>query len=223
MQEGVSFGDAGGDAYAGVLGNCHNLQTAGEENGLADSHHADGNSRTLAGGRIAQVDACIDGGGGEPEVALFEVRDADDAGFTEQRLDRAGEIRGDEFAGDEERGARQLAVEFREGFENADETLGLAQVSEDAEQEDADLIGVSVHSWEWTAYADELLARCRQLGIGLVLGGSVLTERDQAGLLARGADAVFGPYAPEAGMLEQIAAIVRRARAGEVGACAARS
>jgi methylmalonyl-CoA mutase cobalamin-binding domain/chain len=92
-----------------------------------------------------------------------------------------------------------------------------------AEQEDADLIGVSVHSWEWTAYADELLARCRQLGIGLVLGGSVLTERDQAGLLARGADAVFGPYAPEAGMLEQIAAIVREVRAGEVDARAASS
>jgi len=88
-----------------------------------------------------------------------------------------------------------------------------------AEQEDADLIGVSVHSWEWTAYADELLARCRELGIGLVLGGSVLTERDHAGLLARGADAVFGPYAPEAAMLEQIGSIVRRVRAGEAEAC----
>jgi methylmalonyl-CoA mutase cobalamin-binding domain/chain len=83
-----------------------------------------------------------------------------------------------------------------------------------AEQEDADLVGVSVHSWEWTAYADELLTLCRELGIGLVVGGSVLTERDQADLLARGADAVFGPYAPEAAMLEQIEAIVRRVRTG---------
>ena len=55
-----------------------------------------------------------------------------------------------------------------------------------AEQEDADLIGVSIHSWEYTAYADELLARCRDLGIGLVLGGSVLTERDQAALRPAG-------------------------------------
>jgi methylmalonyl-CoA mutase cobalamin-binding domain/chain len=84
-----------------------------------------------------------------------------------------------------------------------------------AEQEDADLIGVSVHSWEYAAYADELLARCRDLGIGLVLGGSVLTERDQAALLARGADAVFGPYASEATMLRQIEAIVRRVRGGD--------
>jgi methylmalonyl-CoA mutase cobalamin-binding domain/chain len=83
-----------------------------------------------------------------------------------------------------------------------------------AEQEDADLIGVSIHSWEYTAYADELLARCRDLGIGLVLGGSVLTERDQGDLLARGADAVFGPYASEATMLRQIDAVVRRVRGG---------
>ena len=82
-----------------------------------------------------------------------------------------------------------------------------------AEQEDADLIGVSVHSWEFVAYADELLARSKDLGIGLILGGSVLTERDQDDLLARGADAVFGPYASETRMLQQIDAIVRRVRA----------
>jgi methylmalonyl-CoA mutase cobalamin-binding domain/chain len=84
-----------------------------------------------------------------------------------------------------------------------------------AEQEDADLIGVSIHSWEYAAYADELLTLCRDLGIGLVLGGSVLTERDQAALLARGADAVFGPYASEATMLRQIEAVVRRVRGGD--------
>jgi methylmalonyl-CoA mutase cobalamin-binding domain/chain len=84
-----------------------------------------------------------------------------------------------------------------------------------AGQEDADLIGVSVHSWEFLAYADELVARCRDLGIGLVLGGSVLTDRDQADLIARGADAVFGPYASEAAMLRQIDAIVQRVRAGD--------
>jgi methylmalonyl-CoA mutase cobalamin-binding domain/chain len=84
-----------------------------------------------------------------------------------------------------------------------------------AEQEDADLVGVSIHSWEYAAYADELLARCRELGVGLVLGGSVLTERDQADLLGRGADAVFGPYASEATMLRQIDAVVRRVRAGD--------
>jgi NAD(P)-dependent dehydrogenase (short-subunit alcohol dehydrogenase family) len=42
----------------------------------------------------------------------------------------------------------------------------------------------------------------------------VLTEADRADLLARGADAVFGPYASEADMLLQIGAIVERVRAG---------
>lgn len=83
-----------------------------------------------------------------------------------------------------------------------------------AAQEDADLIGVSVHSWEFTAYAGELAARCAELGIGLVFGGSVLTERDRLSLEAQGADAVFGPYAPEDVMLERIGEIVRRVRAG---------
>ncbi|HEX8007262.1 MAG TPA: SDR family NAD(P)-dependent oxidoreductase [Trebonia sp.] len=84
-----------------------------------------------------------------------------------------------------------------------------------AEQEDADIVGVSVHSWEFVAYADELLARCREAGIGLVFGGSVLTEQDRGDLLSRGADAVFGPYASEADMLRQIAAIVARVRGGD--------
>jgi methylmalonyl-CoA mutase cobalamin-binding domain/chain len=83
-----------------------------------------------------------------------------------------------------------------------------------AAQEDADVVGVSVHSWEYVAYADELVRRCRELGIGLVLGGSVLTDRDRADLTARGADAVFGPYAAEAEMLAQIEATIRRVRAG---------
>lgn len=81
-----------------------------------------------------------------------------------------------------------------------------------AEQEDADLVGVSVHTWEFTAYADELAARCRELGIGLVLGGSVLTERDRDDLLQRGVDAVFGAYASERDMLTQLSAIVERVR-----------
>jgi methylmalonyl-CoA mutase cobalamin-binding domain/chain len=86
-----------------------------------------------------------------------------------------------------------------------------------AAQEDADLIGVSVHSWEFVAYADELVSRCHELGVGLVFGGSVLTDRDRADLTARGVDAVFGPYAAEAEMVDQIGTVVRRVRAGAPG------
>ena len=88
-------------------------------------------------------------------------------------------------------------------------------------EEDADIVGVSVHSWEFVAYVDDLLARCRDLGIGVALGGSVLTRKDQADLLARGVDAVFGPYASEVEMLGQLEAIVRRVRSAERGVGAA--
>ena len=82
-----------------------------------------------------------------------------------------------------------------------------------AVQEDADMVGVSVHSWEFTAYADELVQRCRQAGIGLVFGGSVLTEHDRTDLLARGVDGVYGPYAAEQEIVTGLAAIVARVRA----------
>lgn len=83
-----------------------------------------------------------------------------------------------------------------------------------AAQEDADIVGVSVHSWEFTAYADELVGLCRDLGVGLVFGGSVLTEGDRVDLLRRGVDAVFGAYASEQDMLTQIGAVIQRVRQG---------
>jgi methylmalonyl-CoA mutase cobalamin-binding domain/chain len=91
-----------------------------------------------------------------------------------------------------------------------------ARLAAVAAQEDADVVGVSVHSWEFVAYADELVRRCRDLGIGLVLGGSVLTDRDRTDLTARGVDAVFGPYAAEADMLRRIDAIIQRVHAGSL-------
>jgi methylmalonyl-CoA mutase cobalamin-binding domain/chain len=87
-----------------------------------------------------------------------------------------------------------------------------------AVQEDADVVGVSVHSWEFVAYAGELLARCRDLGVGVIFGGSVLTEQDRGDLLARGADAVFGAYAPEGDMIQQIDGIVDRVRSAPADA-----
>jgi methylmalonyl-CoA mutase C-terminal domain/subunit len=70
-------------------------------------------------------------------------------------------------------------------------------LAEAAAQEDADVVGVSVHSWELDGYVDELVARCHEAGAAVVVGGSVLTERDRASLTARGVDAVFLAYAGE--------------------------
>lgn len=83
-----------------------------------------------------------------------------------------------------------------------------------AVEEDADVVGVSVHSWEYDAYVDDLARRCHEAGTAVVLGGSVLTEADRVALPARGIDAVFGAYATEDEIIPTIDALVERRRTG---------
>ena len=90
-----------------------------------------------------------------------------------------------------------------------------------AQQEDADVVGVSVHSWELGAYAPELVAACHEVGAAVAVGGSVLTEADERKLARQGVDATFGPYAVEAEIVARMDALVERARAGQLKAAAA--
>ena len=78
-----------------------------------------------------------------------------------------------------------------------------------AVQEDADLIGMSCHSWEYLACTRELLAHLRGSGeeIPVVLGGSVITPADAAQLELEGVAAVFGPGTSASGILDSIKAI----------------
>ena len=80
--------------------------------------------------------------------------------------------------------------------------------------EDADLIGMSCHSWEYVACTRQLLAELRRCGreIPVVLGGSVITPADAVQLELEGVTAVFGPGASPADMLDSI----RRITAGDV-------
>lgn len=75
--------------------------------------------------------------------------------------------------------------------------------------EDADLIGMSCHSWEYLPCTRELLAELRHSGraIPVVLGGSVITPDDAARLEAEGVAAVFGPAAAPTEILASIRAI----------------
>lgn len=61
-------------------------------------------------------------------------------------------------------------------------------------EEDADVIGISSHSWEYLYYMPELidLLKHNGLDIPVVLGGSVITEEDAASMRAKGVAAVFG-------------------------------
>lgn len=89
-----------------------------------------------------------------------------------------------------------------------------AKLAAVAQQEDADVVGVSVHSWELAAYAPELVDACHAAGATVAVGGSVLTESDERLLARQGVDATFGPYADEGTIVEKLDELVARARAG---------
>lgn len=86
--------------------------------------------------------------------------------------------------------------------------------------EDADLIGISCHSWEYLQYMPVLLDGIRQQGLDVqvVLGGSVITEADAAQMRTIGVADIFGPESSSEQIVESIRALAaarqERVRAG---------
>ena len=83
-----------------------------------------------------------------------------------------------------------------------------------AQDEDADAIGISCHSWEYLDYAPELAALVARdgLDVAVVLGGSVITPADAAAMRAAGIAAVFGADATPDDMIAGIRALVAARR-----------
>jgi len=81
-----------------------------------------------------------------------------------------------------------------------------------AGDENADVIGLSCHSWEYLYYLDELMALLRERGLAIpvVLGGSVLTAADARALAAKGVAATFGPTSAVEDIPATIARLARR-------------
>ncbi len=82
-------------------------------------------------------------------------------------------------------------------------------------QEDADLIGLSCHSWEYLYYVPELIELLKENGLDVpvMVGGSVITPSDREELLKKGVAAVFGPGASN----EEIIANIQRIVGSQVG------
>lgn len=61
--------------------------------------------------------------------------------------------------------------------------------------EDADIIGISCHSWEYVEYLPELMGLIaeKKMDVSVVLGGSVITSSDETKVKEQGVAAVFGP------------------------------
>jgi methylmalonyl-CoA mutase, C-terminal domain len=68
-----------------------------------------------------------------------------------------------------------------------------ASVAEKAIKEDADVIGISCHSWEYMRLVPQLVAELRSRGsdIPVVIGGSVITAEDAQTMRQAGVAAVF--------------------------------
>jgi methylmalonyl-CoA mutase C-terminal domain/subunit len=77
-------------------------------------------------------------------------------------------------------------------------------------QEDVDVIGLSLHSWEYIHYLPELMRLLREssLKIPVITGGSIITKADREFLKAIGVAAVFGPSATRSKIEETIKALV---------------
>jgi methylmalonyl-CoA mutase C-terminal domain/subunit len=77
-------------------------------------------------------------------------------------------------------------------------------------QEDADLIGLSCHSWEYLYYVPELIGLLSEndLDTPVIVGGSVITPKDREDLLEQGVAAVFGPGASNEDIIASIQKIV---------------
>ncbi len=60
--------------------------------------------------------------------------------------------------------------------------------------EDADVIGISCHSWEYVDYIPELmkLISDKDADVSVVIGGSIITPADEAAMKEQGVAAVFG-------------------------------
>ncbi|MDP6623775.1 MAG: cobalamin-dependent protein [Alphaproteobacteria bacterium] len=78
-----------------------------------------------------------------------------------------------------------------------------------AMEEDVDVIGLSCHSWEYIHYMDDLFRELDDKGakIPVILGGSVITAKDEREMLAKGVAAAFGPTATPDGIVERISQI----------------
>lgn len=81
----------------------------------------------------------------------------------------------------------QMKVEYYGKFQTPD------SVAERAIEEDADVVGISCHSWEYMTLVPRLVQALRTRGsdIAVVIGGSVITPEDAETMRQAGVAAVF--------------------------------
>jgi methylmalonyl-CoA mutase, C-terminal domain len=93
-----------------------------------------------------------------------------------------------------------------------------ASVAEKAIKEDADVVGISCHSWEYMRLVPQLIEELRSRGsdIPVVIGGSVITAEDAETMRQAGVAAVFSHATDGEKVIECIRALSAPRRAARV-------
>jgi methylmalonyl-CoA mutase C-terminal domain/subunit len=88
------------------------------------------------------------------------------------------------------------------------------QVAAYAEEVDADVIGISCHSWEYLTLVPELIdiVHKQHPGRAVVIGGSIITPRDVEDMLRKGVDGVFDARSSQDMIVDSIRDLVIRKR-----------
>lgn len=89
------------------------------------------------------------------------------------------------------------------------------KVVEGALAQQADVIGISCHSWEYHDLVPELIAEIRRRGLNLpvMVGGSVITPEDAKAMRAAGVAAVFGAGARDDDIVEEARRLAKAKKA----------
>lgn len=82
-------------------------------------------------------------------------------------------------------------------------------IAASAVEEDVNIIGLSCHSWEYLYYLPGLMKSLadKKLGIPVVVGGSVVTQKDEESLKKLGVAAAFGPNSTTEEIIHTISGI----------------
>jgi methylmalonyl-CoA mutase C-terminal domain/subunit len=85
-----------------------------------------------------------------------------------------------------------------------------ANIVQTSIQEDVDLIGLSCHSWEYLHYIPELMRMLKEnhLETPVVIGGSVITRKDEQKVVSQGVAAAFGPNSTDEEIFSRINMII---------------
>jgi methylmalonyl-CoA mutase C-terminal domain/subunit len=86
-----------------------------------------------------------------------------------------------------------------------------ASVAETAIKQDADVVGISCHSWEYLRLVPRLVEELRNRGsdIPVIIGGSVITPEDGEKMRQSGVAAVFTSSVDADELIERLRALIR--------------